>query len=68
MKPGNIRCMDCRCADGSTCPGESPQQQAAWQSLMDAELGPKAARKSPKPAQVKIKPKIIFKNGKGGAT
>lgn len=30
LKPGRVRCMDCRCNGGGSCPGETPDQQAAW--------------------------------------
>lgn len=34
MLPGNVRCLDCRCSDGSTCPGESPESQKAWRMAL----------------------------------
>ena len=34
LAPGRVRCMDCRCDGKGSCPGETPQQQAAWRDQM----------------------------------
>ncbi len=62
MKRGNVRCMDCRCNGGDTCPGEPPGRQAEWQQQMDRELGGvRSNRMSAKPPR---KPVFVSVRGK----
>lgn len=34
--PGRVRCMDCRCGEDGTCPGETREDQARWYQMMES--------------------------------